>query len=343
MKIPNSLRWKATGNSLGQGGQAQVYEVLDTRNEFEGSYALKALRRDAPKALTRFHHEVAAIKALDHPYIVKIIDHSMPGDEFPFYVMPRESNCVPLKSLLSTTKNPFLGDALNALRFFERLADVIATCDAKGIVHRDLSPSNLLIRPDQSFVVIDFGLCQIEEGTAVTLVDEGIGTQYYMAPECESGAAGNISSRSDVYSAGKLLWSAVTGLGAFAREEAAFTTKSMKEIYPDHPETWHLHHIFERTIRRNPDDRWPASTLVNRAKRLGDIIRRGHLPLEILAGALCPVCALGELRRFDQSHTVFANGMPSEFAPLQCDECGYCCVINRVHQGKRLASRQQLR
>ena len=64
----------------------------------------------------------------------------------------------------------------------------------------------------------------------MTLIDERVGTQYYMAPECEAGAGVEITSSADLYSVGKLLWSAVTGGFAFAREAPVFQAKSMNTI-----------------------------------------------------------------------------------------------------------------
>src|SRR4030043_28214 len=129
MKIPDNLRWEATGKTLGKGGQATVFEVFDKTSGDDKKYALKSLVKGKPKsAYLRFAREIQ---------VIKICEQIVPP-----------------------------------------------------VVHRDISPSNILILPDETIKVIDFGLCQIENEDKITLIDEGVGTQNYMSPECESGAEG---------------------------------------------------------------------------------------------------------------------------------------------------------
>ena len=230
---------------------------------------------------------------------------------------------------------------MKSLDLFTQIVEVIRECEAIGIVHRDLSPANILIVPDESIKVIDFGICQIEEATRITLTDEGVGTPYYLAPECEPGAEGEISSSSDLYSAGKILWSAITNLMALARESPVFNAKSMESIFPDHPQTWHLHHIFEKTIRHKPVDRWKDAK-----EALGDctiirlVIARGYPPLE-LTTEFCPVCGMGTLDSAE-GRTVFANPLPSGISAMQCSDCGYCFAVNRGKGREKIEARKKL-
>ena len=88
MKIPDTLKWKATGKTIGQGGQGVVQEVIDKENQDGTKYALKALSKGKPvEAYQRFYREIKAIKEINHPNIIKIIDHSNAGDDFNYYVM----------------------------------------------------------------------------------------------------------------------------------------------------------------------------------------------------------------------------------------------------------------
>jgi len=254
MKIPKELRWEATGETLGEGGQAQVYLVKDKTQEFDGVWALKALKRNQPgQAYERFGREVAAIKKLQHPNIIRIIDNSTPDAEFQFYVMEYIKGARPLERIIRPEDNPFYGNPLRSLDLFEQICSALVECEDCNpqIIHRDLSPSNVLVKPDLSIKLIDFGLCQIQGHETITLVDEGVGTVNYMAPECESGSDERTGIGADLYSAGKILWSAITGLKAFSRENPAFNGKSMPEMFPEDPSTWHLHHIFLGTIRRD--------------------------------------------------------------------------------------------
>ena len=342
MRIPDKLKWKATGTTLGAGGQGDVHEVIDKTEDTGKTYALKALRKDQPrKAYERFYREIEAVKALDHPNIIKIIDHSALGDDFHYYVMEKIDGARTLMKLIESTENPYQGNAAKSLALFIQIVGVVLACEGAGIVHRDLSPANVLVLPDESIKIIDFGLCQTEGDERLTLLDEGVGTVNYMPPECESGAAGQASSRSDIYSAGKILWTAITGLRAFARESLAFTSRSMNALFEDSPETWHLNLIFERTIRRRPEDRNPADYLLWFARQLLQVVASGRLPLEKLTKT-CPACGVGDLESFPTSHMVFGNPNPQGIEAVQCNYCGYCFAINMEKINENLARRAKL-
>ncbi len=334
MKIPKELRWKPTGKTLGEGGQAQIQEVEDSLGEYKGKYALKGLAKGKPRqAYERFYRELTAIKSIQHTYIIKVVDSSSGEDEFHYYVMESIEGATPLQSILGAANNPFYCDPVQALELFRMLADAILACEKNDpvVVHRDLSPANVLMVPDGTIRVIDFGICQVEGNETITLTDEGVGTVNYMAPECESGATGNIGINSDLYSAGKILWSAVTGQRAFSREKPAFTAKSMPKMFPLNPDTWHLHHIFSRTIRHNSANRWSSAqeaiTAYNHVRRL---IMRGYPPIENMFD-YCPACGVGKLEDFSGSHMVFGNPNPAGIYARQCNYCGICLAIN----GKR--------
>jgi serine/threonine protein kinase len=330
MKIPDSLKWKPTGKTLGQGGQAQILEVLDKTSDAEQTYAMKPLRKNKPKqAYQRFYREIEAIKKADHPYIIKIIDHSSEGDDFNFYVMELVPGAVPLKSLIESGDNPFFRDAAKALSFFIKLTDAIYYWDAKlSIVHRDLSPANVLILPDETIKVIDFGLVQIEGAETITLVDEGLGTIDYMAPECGSGAGGNISGKSDLYSAGKILWSAVTGRKAFARELPIWRAMSLQSLFPDHPMTWHLSPIIEKTIQSEEYKRPLPHEALQFATKTLEVIESGYPPIE-LVGKRCPVCGWGELKT-ETGWVAWGKAAPQGSVYFECNHCGFYFAQNKV-------------
>jgi serine/threonine protein kinase len=343
MKIPPSIRWRATGRALGQGGQAAVVEVVDSKGEIQGRYALKGLSPGRPpKIYERFAREVGAIKTISHPFVVRVVDHSGSDSDFHYYVMELIDGAVPLKRLLNTDSNPFFGNPLAALSFFADLLSAIQAWSGRQIVHRDLSPSNVLILPDQSIKVIDFGICQIADAEPVTLSDEGVGTQNYMAPECESGAEGEVSVASDLYSAGKLLWSAITNLNAFSRERPAFASKSMHAMFPENPASWHLHHVFEKTIRHSPGNRFSRVEDALASVRDVRYLIASHYPPIELIGERCPLCGFGVLSDFQGAHMVFGNPNPPGISAAKCSYCGYCFA--RAHGAVRTeqARRDQL-
>ena len=342
MKIPTTLRWKSTGRTLGRGGQATVVQVRDDLNEHAGDFALKIIAKDRPdKVYERFAREIEAIQRLHHPLIIEIVDHSNPSDEFQFYVMEFIEEATPLKRFLSSPENPFASNPLAALALFTQLVEAISVWSDAGIVHRDLSPTNVLILPDNKIKIIDFGICQLDDHDTITLSNEGVGTPNYMAPECESGAAGDPDFTADLYSAGKILWSAIANSHAFSRESSAFNAKSMKTIFPDTPEIWHFHHIFEKTIRHSQSDRSTIEDALAIARRVRFLIMSGFPPLEFIQ-EVCPVCGVGKLGSGQGLHGVFGNPNPNGIYSYQCSYCGMCFAINRKLSNAILKERSAL-
>lgn len=345
MKIPANLRWKATGRTLGAGGQGQVHEVVDPATDGGKPFAMKILSGGKPEqAYARFYREIDALKALDHPGILKIVDHSHPGEAFHFYVMQLIPDARPLGDVIFSTSNPFYRNPVKCLDLADRILDVLVACESSRppILHRDLKPGNILLLPDDSVRIIDFGICQIEGATTITLVDEGVGAQNYMAPECESGAEGQAGPYSDLYSVGKILWSSITGMRAFARESPVFNGKSMPELFPDDPATWHLFHVFKNTIRKNPAERrQTAATCRSLVRRIRELIVAGYPPLELMKQS-CPLCSVGTFDSFQGSHMVFGNPNPDGIYAFQCSYCHTCFAIDIKKRNQELEQRRHL-
>jgi len=344
-KFPKDFRWVQTGKTLGQGGQAQVYLVTDITGEHQGEYALKALSKNKPKqAYERFHRELEAINQLDHKYIIKTVDASSLSEKFQYYVMEYVPGAISLERVLGTPDNPYYASPEKAVNLFIMIAQALSACGDcdPRVVHRDLSPSNILLIPDGSIRIIDFGLCQIEGGHPITLVDEGVGTLNYMSPECETGGSGLADINSDLYSAGKILWSAITNRRAFSREKTAFTTNAMTKIFPHNPMTWHLFHIFSKTIRFNYQDRWQnAYDAIMGAWDVLGLIENKYQPLEIIYNK-CPICGVGKLDQFNGNHQVFGNPNPPGIYGERCNYCGYCMAIDYDLYKKKLEEMENL-
>ncbi len=342
MKIPEHLNWQATGKTIGEGGQATIRQVMskDTGNS---AYAMKILSKGKPrKAYERFVREIEAIKGLEHEYIVKIIDHSGVDDDFQYYVMEYIEGATSLKKLIGSESNPFFKSALESVGLFQKIVSALSCLEDSGLVHRDLSLSNVLVMPNKSIKIIDFGLCHTDEYETITLLDEGAGTQNYMAPECEAGAEGEISISSDLYSAGKILWSAITNLNAFSRESQVFNAKSMKSMFPNNPECWHLHHIFKKTIRHDASNRWQTAKLsLAESSYTYYLISSGFSPLEHIQNN-CPICGVGTQNTFQGSHMVFGNPNPRGIDAVKCDSCGYCMAIDHTVLNNSLNRRKEL-
>ena len=247
-RIPESVPWQATGATLGEGGQSHIQEVKPREGSpfLPGLYAMKIPRNvGSAQARQRFIREVGAIRQINHERVVKILDFSKEGD-FLFYVMPKYDGYQNLGRLAYTKESPFLKRPAECLEFIAKICEALQVAHDKKIVHRDIRPDNILVHVDAlEPVLLDFGCCQVDGDESITLLDEGVGTKDYMAPECEPGSGSDPTASADIYSLGKVLWSIVTGRKAFARERPAFTNMNLSKVLPDHPECWHLTSVFE--------------------------------------------------------------------------------------------------
>jgi serine/threonine protein kinase len=293
--------WKVLG-SVGGGAAAAVFKVQ--KPDDNTVYAAKVLRNTGgrPEPRQRFVQEIDALKKLDHPAIVKV--HGCQCDDQEdvfFYIMDYVDGLKPLNHFVGSAKkepNPFCKDADLSLVAYLMLLEALQACEKVGIVHRDLSLANVLVRLQPlTLKLIDFGCCHMIDGQAITLTDKDVGTPGYRAPECESFSGAEPTTKADVYSAGKILWSMVTDQGAFQREEPVFRNLALSLQLPDTPMTWHLHHIFQKTIRHKPDDRYKSATAaIEHGRFVLGLVRGGYPPLEKLKSALkCPVCGVSEL------------------------------------------------
>jgi serine/threonine protein kinase len=175
------------------------------------------------------------------------------------------------------------------------------------------------------------------------LLDEGIGTQNYMAPECEAGTEGAAGPAADIYSVGKLLWAALCNQNVFSRETPVFQSKSLVYMMPVNESAWHLHHVFEVMIRHEPTKRAiDASAAIVVCKNALRLIEGKYPPLEKLATGVCPHCGFGNMGHFDGGYIVFGNPNPDGISSVQCNHCGYSAAVNFERARKILQQRSTL-
>ena len=215
-------RFRLVG-ALGQGGQGMVLEAVDERLGRRVALKLLQGRLITETRRRRFQREAEILARIDHHGIAEVLDADFEGDE-PYIAM----RFVPGTDLAAEIRAAREGRAgvlpiaptdqtgvQRLLSFFEDAALALDAAHQLGVVHRDVKPGNLMVRPDGEPVVLDFGLAIGAEDEALTRAGEGLGTPEYMAPEQIEEGRGELDARTDVYGLGVSLYEALTGTRPF--------------------------------------------------------------------------------------------------------------------------------
>ena len=211
------------------GGMSAVFRAVDRL--LGGVVAVKVLYgRDAGEHKERLYREARILEKLSHPGIVKHVAHGDTDDGMPFLAMEWIAGETLGKRLARTGLT--MGEAV---KMVTRVAETLAVAHAKGIIHRDIKPGNLLLR-DTDYdrpALIDFGIARMGLGaSAITNTGVMLGTLGYMAPEQARGTK-QLDARADVFALGAVLFKCITGLPAFAGDdEIAILAKMLFEAPP---------------------------------------------------------------------------------------------------------------
>jgi serine/threonine protein kinase len=190
---------------IGEGGQAAVYQVLDTRLSVRR--AIKILLPHAAekqKLRNRFVAEAKAMALLDHPHIARVYDVNS-DTKLPYLVMELVTGGTLADWQTQHGRMP-PRLAANCTR---QVALAVVAAHAAGVIHRDIKPQNVLVTADGSCKLTDFGIARMEDNNVRTRAGAAMGTQGYMAPE-QAKDASTIDVRVDVFSLGMLLFALVT-------------------------------------------------------------------------------------------------------------------------------------
>jgi hypothetical protein len=150
-------------------------------------------------------------------------------------------------------------------RLLAPVAEALASAHAAGIVHRDVKPSNILIRRDGRAVLADFGLAKGDDDPALSLTGEGIGTPYYMSPEQAYLTGKNVDHRTDVYSFGVTLYEALSGRRPFGGASFLEVVESIRSTLPPALRqvrsvcTRDAEAVVRKAMARLPDDRYVSA------------------------------------------------------------------------------------
>ena len=197
---------------IGGGGMADVYKAKDLL--LDRPVAVKILheqfKRDT-EFIQKFHREAQAAARLSHPNIVNIYDVGV-MEESHYIVM----EYVPGSTLKDRIKEEGHLQVETALRVARDIASALAHAHANNLVHCDIKPHNILMMPDGSAKVADFGIARAVTESTMTYTGNVVGSVHYFSPEQAKGTM--ITPRSDVYALGVVLYEMLTGKLPFTGE-----------------------------------------------------------------------------------------------------------------------------
>jgi len=192
--------------AIGVGGMAMVYKAYCHR--LHRFVAVKILRKDLASDAEfrrRFHDEAQAVAMLSHPNIVSVYDVSR-GEDLEYIVMELIDG-ITLKQYMK--KKGGLLSWREALHYMTQIMRALSHAHSRGIIHRDIKPQNIMVLRDGSVRVADFGIARVMSAAQNTLTQEALGSVHYISPEQAKGS--HIDERSDIYSAGVVLYEMLTG------------------------------------------------------------------------------------------------------------------------------------
>lgn len=255
--------------AIGEGGFAQVYRAKQIG--LERIVALKVLKLDLvndAESLLRFEREARSLNELEHRNISNFFTYGIWHKKLP-YIVTEYIEGKTVRELLNTRGKLPWAEALDVSR---SVCAALSHAHAAGILHRDLTPSNIMISTDGTVKLVDFGLAKLMPGEGrdvQTLTKTGfmLGTVFYCSPEACSGKP--VDQRSDLYSFACVLYEMLTGQRAFDGENAfavmfkqihdqAFTIKA--DSLPIQVQA-----VIRRALQKDPDDRFASANEFLRA------------------------------------------------------------------------------
>lgn len=241
---------------LGRGGMGIVYKARDVR--LDRPVALKVLPETLShdgEAKSRFLHEGRAASTLDHANICTIYEIGETEDGQLFIAMPYVDGR-PLSDIIA--EGPF--KLSRALELAIAMGEGLAHSHRRGVVHRDMKPSNVMVTEAGDVKILDFGLAKLLGATQLTVSGTTLGTAAYMSPEQAQGRPAD--HRTDVWALGVILYEMVSGVKPFQGEYQQALTYSIVNAEPE-PLTGlrtgipvDLDRIVFKALEKNPDDRY---------------------------------------------------------------------------------------
>jgi eukaryotic-like serine/threonine-protein kinase len=281
---------------IGTGGMGDVYKALRDDDQYRAEVAIKLMRAEVrnPLAEQRFKNERQILAALDHRNIARLLDGGATSNGLPYVVMELVNG----KPIDVYCDERALGTR-DRLQLFLQVCAAVSYAHQHLVVHRDLKPNNILVTADGSVKLLDFGIAKLLEAEAVTgTVTEETRTQLramtldYASPEQVSG--GTVTTVSDVYSLGVVLYRLLTGQSPYRAQggDAARMAEILGDTSPTRPSQVEtrtrasidsdLDHVLLMALRKEPAKRYGsaeqfADDLRNYLQGRPVLARRGSL------------------------------------------------------------------
>ncbi len=246
---------------VGLGGLGILYRARQLR--LDRPVALKLVEPEVardPVARERLRREARAVASLDHPNVVPLYEAS--EQDGTVYIVSRWVDGTELGTLI---QNEGRLEPRRAARIAAQIADALEMAHGKGLVHRDVKPSNVILTAEGHVYLTDFGLAKRAETAAgLTAADQMLGTVDYVAPEQIEGTAPD--ARGDIYSLGCLLYEMLIGEPPFAAQKGGMAKMwaqinaeppLVRERRPDVPPA--LEEVVRRALAKAPDTRPTAA------------------------------------------------------------------------------------
>lgn len=253
---------------LGQGGMSSVYKGTDPN--LRRPVAVKLIHSHLAsdkEFVRRFEEEAAAVARLRHPHIIQVFDFNHDGDTYYMVLEYVEGQTLEEYLQQLTEKGEMMGIE-QVRQVMSKLCTAVGYAHQQGMIHRDLKPANVMIRPDGTPLLMDFGIVKMVEGANHTATGAVMGTIAYMSPEQIQGKRPD--HRADLYSLGVILYEMVTGERPFMGENTASTLMMhLTQPVPDLRERalpsfdtvvlGRLAEVIETAMAKDPDDRYQSA------------------------------------------------------------------------------------
>ncbi len=272
-------RYQVKGE-VGRGGMAVVFRAYDPR--FERDVAIKVLPHEFlhdPQFRTRFEREAKTIALLEHPAIVPVYDF---GEEqgSPYIVMRYMSG-----GSLSDRIRRGPATVKEVQDFFDRLAPALDAAHARGIIHRDIKPGNILYDQYGNSFLSDFGIARMAQSASAATLTGGniLGTPAYMSPEQVQGDK-ELDGRSDIYAMGVILYQLLTGSAPYqattpARVMMMHILEPVPQLIKNRPDLpAQVQDVLYKAMAKEPEDRF--STCSEMSTALADAFKGIGAPTE---------------------------------------------------------------